>query len=75
LVLIHLLWPAEPDSPLLCVRSPGTCPFPNEVALELGDAGEDDHDHLAGMGGGIGPGFGDGLKPGAGLADGFDDRE
>jgi hypothetical protein len=62
-----------------CQNSGSTSPgssagtFADEVALEFGDAGEDRHDHLAGVGGGVGPRFGDGLKTGTGLADCFDD--
>ena len=55
------------------IRAAGSSSFADKIALELGDAGEDGHDHLAGVGGGIGSGFGDGLEPGFGVADRADD--
>ena len=73
LVFTHLCRPSEADAALPRVGAAGTGALADEVAFELGDAGEDGHDHLAGMGGGIGPGLGNGLEAGAGLADGFDD--
>jgi len=39
------------------------------------DAGEDGHDRLSGVGGGIGPRLGDGLEAGAGVCDGFHDLQ
>jgi len=54
----------------LRVSPAGTCAFSNEVAFEPGDAG---HNHLAGVCGGVGLRFGDGLEAGTGLAYRFDD--
>lgn len=75
LLVVHLLWPSKADAALARVGAASTGALTDEVAFELSDAGEDGHDHLAGVRGGVGPGFGDGLKPGAGLADCFDDLE
>ena len=67
--LRQLLWSSfifflttEANSALLRIDPASAGPFSTEVALERGDAGEDGHDHLAGMGGGIGPRLGDGLN-------------
>src|SRR5664279_2379266 len=73
LVFIHLRWSSKADTALVCILTASSCAFPDEIALELSDAGEDGHNHFAGVRGGVGPGFGDGLKPGTGLADCFDD--
>ncbi len=75
MIFVHLLGASKADTALLRVGTTGTRAFSNEVTFELGDAGEDGHNHLAGMRGGVGPRFGEGLKAGTGLADGLDDLE
>jgi hypothetical protein len=75
LVFIHLLGATEANAALVCVGTSGAGALPDEISLELGDAGEDGHDHLAGVGGGVRPGFGDGLEAGSGIADRFNDFE
>ena len=50
LVFIQLLWPSEADHTFVGVRAAGSGAFADEVTFELGDAGEDGHDNLAGVG-------------------------
>jgi hypothetical protein len=75
LLFVHLLWSSEADAALSGVGTAGIGPFANEIPLKLGDAGEDGHDHFAGVGGGIRPRFGDGLKAGTGLPNQLGDIE
>jgi len=57
LILVHLFGPSESNATFLSVGPAGSRALSDEVALEFGDAGEYGHDHLARVGGGIGPGF------------------
>jgi hypothetical protein len=75
LVHIHLFRSSEANAALLCVGAASAGAFADQVAFEFGDSGEYGHDHLAGMGGGIGPRSGDGLQASTGIADRFDDIE
>jgi uncharacterized metal-binding protein len=52
----HLLWASETNATFLRVGATCTGTLANQVALELGDPGEDSHDHLAGVGGGVSQG-------------------
>jgi hypothetical protein len=73
LLIAHLLRSSEANATLPGIDTSGTSALADEVTLEFGDSGEDSHNHLAGMRGGVGPRFGDGLEAGTGLANGFDD--
>lgn len=64
LIGIHLLRSAEANAALTSVGTARAGALPDEVAFELGDAGEAGHDHLVGVSRGISPGFGDGLEAG-----------
>jgi hypothetical protein len=72
LFLIHFLGTAEAHSALFGVGTSSASTRPDQVAFKFGDAGEDGHDHLSGVGRGVGPRLGgDGLKTGPGVADGL----
>ena len=62
-------WPAKPHTALSRCLSSSTGALANEIAFEFRDPREDCHDHLAGMRGRVGPGFGNRLKLGSGLAE------
>ncbi len=67
LLFVHFLWTSEANAAFVGVGATGACAFANQVSLELGDAGEDGHDHFAGMGGGVCPRLGEALEAGTGL--------
>ena len=75
LLFVHLLRTSEANAAFVGIGATGACAFANQVSLELGDAGEDGHDHFSGMGGGVCPGFGEAWEAGTGLVDRFDDFE
>ena len=55
LFFVHLLRSPEANAALPGVGAAGTGTLANEITLEFRDAGEDGHNHLARVGGGIGP--------------------
>jgi hypothetical protein len=75
LLIGHLLRPPEADTTLPSVDAAGSGALADEVALEFCDAREDSHNHLTGVRGGVGPGFGKGLEASTGLAYRFDDLQ
>jgi hypothetical protein len=75
LVGIHFFGSSEADASLLSVCAACTGALTDEVSLELGDSGEDSHNHLAGVRGGIGPRLRDRLEASTSIADRFHDLE
>jgi len=61
--------PAEAHATLLCCFPTGPGTLTNQIPLELRDAGENRHDHLAGVRRGVGPWPGNGLEFTAGFID------
>jgi hypothetical protein len=71
LLTVHLFGAPESNTTLLSVGATGSSALPNQVAFELSYPRENGHDHLPGVGSGIGPWLGDGLEAGSGVADHF----
>jgi hypothetical protein len=65
LICIHLLWASEANATSPGVGAASSGALADEVSLEFRDAGEDGHDHFAGVSSGVGLGFGHGLKASA----------
>jgi hypothetical protein len=68
---IELARASEADPPVPGHVAAGLGAFPDEVAFKLGDPRKHGHDQLAGMSCRISLGFGQRLKAGADLANGF----
>lgn len=71
LIRVQLWRSAELDATSHRSISAGGCSLTNEVSLELRDACEHRHNHLACMRRCVCPWFRQRLEPGAGIADGF----
>src|SRR5260370_33471665 len=71
LIQSKLSRPSKSDTSLLCRFASCCSTLSNQIAFELCDASENDHDHFSCVRGSVSPGLGNGLEPATDLADGF----